>query len=198
METQAHETTSGKTLTELNGVDLGKLKETIFSIQKDPKLANFKFRTSNEWVNAGYNRGEVKPFYGVGKEFDERAVRFTLEADEPDVLLGTDKAPDPAEYVLEALSACMTSTIVYHSAAKGFTIKKLNSTYEGDVDLQGFLGLSDKVKKGFKEVRVKFNVETDATEKDLRELITFSPVYEMISAGVPIKVDFNITKPVLS
>ena len=197
METQIQGATRSENVHQLNGVNLEKLKETISAIKQDPSLAAFKFRTTNEWVDAGYNRTEVKPFYGA-KEEHGKDVRFTLEADEPEILLGTDRAPDPAEYILQGLSACMTATIAYHGAARGFTIKKLNSSYEGDVDLQGFLGLSDKIKKGFSEVRVKFNVETDATEKDLREIIKFSPVYEIVSAGVPIKVDFNITKPLLS
>ena len=197
MEPQAQETNPQKSLSELNGVNLERLSETINAIKSDSNLAHFKFRAANEWVSCGYNRTEIKPFYGAGKEFSDRDVRFTLEADSPEVLLGTDKATDAVEYLLQALSACLTTTIVYHSAAKGFTIHKLSSTYEGDLDLHGFLGLSDKIKKGFSEIRVKFNVETDANESDLKELIKFSPVYEMVSAGVPVKVDFNVTKPTL-
>lgn len=196
METQMQEST-GKA-TELNGVNLEQLQKTISDVRANPKLANFKFRTTNDWVNGGHNRTTVKPFYGLEKDFTERDGKFTLEADTPEVLLGTDKAPDPVELTLHALSACLTTTIVYHAAARGITIRNLNSSYEGDLDLQGFLGLSDKVKKGYKEIRVKFNLETDAKESDLREIIKFSPVYEMISAGVPIKVDVNISKPVLS
>jgi uncharacterized OsmC-like protein len=198
MEQQVQGTDSGRNVKELNGVNLDRLNETVSNIKADLSLAKFKFRAENHWVNGAYNQIDIKSFYGAGKEWNDRDVRFSIEADSPDVLLGTDKATDPVEYLLGALSSCMTTTIAYHAAAKGITINKLSSTYEGDIDLQGFLGLSDKEKKGFKEIRVNFNVETDAKETELREMIQFSPVYEMISAGVPVKVNFDIKKPTLS
>ena len=198
METQIQGTDSNRGVNEINGVNLERMNETVSGIKADPSLAKFKFRSENEWVNCALSSIKIKPFFGCGMEYSDRDVRFTLEADSPDILLGSDKATDPVEYLLGALSACLTTTIVYHGAAKGIAIKKLSSTYEGDLDLQGFLGLSDKTKKGFQEIRVKFNVETEASEATLRELIKFSPVYEMVSAGVPIKVNFNITKPTLS
>lgn len=198
METQVQNTDSGKNMNKLNGVDLDRMQETVRNIQADQSLAKFKFRAENNWVTCAYNTIDIKPFFGCGKEYDERDVRFTIEADSPDILLGTDKATDPVEYLLGALSSCLTTTLAYHGAAKGITIHKLSSTYEGDLDLQGFLGLSDKVKKGFSEIRVNFDIETDANEAALRELIKFSPVYEMVSAGVNVKVNFNIKKPTLS
>jgi uncharacterized OsmC-like protein len=197
METQIQGTASGR-VNELNGVNLERLNETVSAIKVDPSLAKFKFRADNTWVNCAHSRIEIKPFFGGGKEYSDRDVRFSLEADSPDILLGSDKATDAVEYVLAGLSSCLTTTLAYHGAAKGITISKLSSTYEGDLDLQGFLGLSDKVKKGFQEIRVNFNIETDASEATLRELIKFSPLYEMISVGVPVKVSFQITRPILS
>ncbi|MCM2350477.1 MAG: OsmC family protein [Bacteriovoracaceae bacterium] len=196
MEPQMQETTK-RTVKELNGVNLDALNSTIEGIKKNSELATFKFRAKNDWVSGAFNRTVIKPFYGAGKEYTDRKERFTIEADGPEVLLGTDKAADAVEFVLHALSACITTTIAYHAAARGITIKSLNSLMEGDLDLRGFLGLGD-VRRGFKEIRITFNVETDAKEDVLRDLIKFSPVYEMISAGVPVKVDFKINKPVLS
>lgn len=187
MEQQIQGSDSGKNVKELNGVNLERLNETVSNIKGDLDLAKFKFRTENHWVNGAYNRIDIKPFYGCGKDYNDRDVRFSIEADSPDILLGTDKATDPVGYLLGALSSCLTTTIAYHSAAKGITINKLSSTFEGDIDLQGFLGLSGTVKKGFKEIRVNFDFEINASESELREIIKFSPVYEMVSAGVPVK-----------
>lgn len=198
MDTQQQNTSSERGFNELNGVNLDKMNETINAIKENASLAEFKFRCNNEWITGGDNRIDVKPFYGCGEEYKERDPRFTLESDPPEVLLGTDKGADPVEYVLVALSSCITTTLSYHGAARGIAIHNMSSTYEGDLDLQGFLGLSDKVRKGYSDIRIKFNVETDASEADLRELVKFSPVYEMISAGVPVHIDFNITKPKLS
>ena len=110
-----------------------------------------------------------------------RTVPFTLEADEPAVLLGTDKGANPVEYVLHALVSCMTTSMVYHAAARGIEIESVSTSLEGDLDLQGFLGLSDDVRKGYSTIRVNMDVASKGSEQDLRECISFSPVYEMIS-----------------
>lgn len=198
MESQSQNTTQEGRVNELNGLNLDSLAETINAIKANPDLAEFKFRCENKWVTCGHNRIDIRPFYGAGKEYSKRDVRFQFEADEPEVLLGTDKGANPVEFVLAGLSACLTTSLAYHTAARGFTIHNLSSKYEGDLNLQGFLGLSDKVKKGYKDIRIIFEIETDATEADLRECAKFSPVYEMVSCGVPVKIDFNIKKPKLS
>jgi len=78
-----------------------------------------------------------------------------LDADEPPLLLGTGKRPNPVEYLLTALAACVTTSLVYHAAAKGIVLKSVESRLEGDIDLQGFLGLSEDVRKGFQGIRLK-------------------------------------------
>jgi uncharacterized OsmC-like protein len=198
METQRQEPIRSRGIQEVNGVDIARLNETIAAIKKNNQLSRFKFRASNEWVMGAHNRSTIKPFYGAGEDYSVRQERFVLDADAPDVLLGTDTAADPVEFVLHALQSCMTTTMVYHGAAQGINISKLESTVEGDLDLQGFLGLSESTRKGFQELRVTFNVECDASEGQLRELIKFSPVYEMVSASVPINISFHINKPILS
>lgn len=183
-------------LSELNGIDIDKGVETVKAIKEAPDLATFKFRSENEWLSGFHNRSVIKPFYGAGKEY-AGGDRYSLESDAPLVLLGTDQAADPVEYVLHALSACMTSTLAFHCAFKSIGISKMTSSLEGDIDLHGFLALTE-VKKGFSEIRATFNIETEASEETLREFLKFSPVYEMVSASVPIKVSFNLTKPMLS
>lgn len=90
-----------------------------------------------------------------------------FDADEPPLLLGKDHAANPAEYVLHALVACLTTSLVYHAAARGIRIESVESTLEGDLDLQGFLGLSDQVRRGYKDIRVNFVVKSDAGPEQL-------------------------------
>lgn len=198
MEPQTQDSPRSGTYKELNGVNLDAFHEAVNEVRVNPRLAVFKFRASNEWINGGINRSTIKPFYGKGKELESKEARFMIEGDEPEVFLGTDTAPNPVEYVLHALLGDMTTALIYHSAASGISIKSLKSNVEADLDIQGFLGLSKTTKKGYKEIRVKFVIETNAQESDLKQIIKYSPVYEMISAGVPIKVEFEIKKPVLS
>lgn len=132
----------------INGVNVDELFNTINAVKKSPVIATFKFRASNKWIKGGHNRTSIKNFYGVQKDYPHKQP-FELDADEPPVLLGGDKAPNPVEYALTALAACVTSSIVYHAAAKGTRLNSVESRLEGDIDLQGFLGLSKEVPRGY-------------------------------------------------
>ena len=134
----------------VNGVNVTQLAENVNAIRNDPKPAKFKFRAKNKWIFGGHNQITIGQFYGTNQEHRLNQT-FKLEADEPPVLLGEDKGPNPVEYVLAALSACMTTTLAYHAAARGYRIDSIESEYEGELDLQGFLCLRDDIRKGLPE-----------------------------------------------
>jgi len=175
----------------INGVDVNKLFETIDAIKKNPVIATFKFRASNKWLDGGHNRTTIKNYYGTQQDH-ERKEPFVLDADEPPVLLGNDQGPNPVEYALTALAACVTTSIVYHAAAKGVRLNSVESRLEGDIDLQGFLGLSKEVPRGYKEIRMYFKIDADAPDEKLEEIVqlgpTYSPVFDTITRAVPVKV----------
>jgi len=175
----------------INGVDVDKLFGTIDAIKKTPVIATFKFRASNKWLDGGHNRTTIKNYYGTQQDH-ERKEPFVLDADEPPVLLGNDQGPNPVEYALTALAACVTTSIVYHAAAKGVRLNSVESRLEGDIDLQGFLGLSKEVPRGYKEIRMYFKIDADAPDEKLEEIVqlgpTYSPVFDTITRAVPVKV----------
>ncbi len=175
----------------VNGVAVDKLFGTIDAIKKTPVIATFKFRASNKWLDGGHNRTTIKNYYGTQQDH-ERKKPFVLDADEPPVLLGNDHGPNPVEYALTALAACVTTSIVYHAAAKGVRLNSVESRLEGDIDLQGFLGLSKEVPRGYKEIRMFFKIDADAPDEKLEEIVqlgpTYSPVFDTITRAVPVKV----------
>ena len=173
----------------LNGVDVTEMEDLIADIKEDSKIANFTFRASNDWLNGANSLTRLDSFYGAGKEWEHEET-FSVEADEPKVMLGSDKAPSPGELVLSALSSCLATSIAYHGAAKDIKVDSISGEYEGDVDLQGFLGLSTTVNKGFKEINVSLKVKTSADESIVEELVKMSPVYEMLTN--PVKVNLEI------
>jgi uncharacterized OsmC-like protein len=176
----------------LNGVDTERLSRTIEAIRADPQLAGFQFRVRNGWLRGGHNRTEVKGFFGAGQEDLSRERPFLLDSDEPDVLLGTDLAANPVEYLLHALAGCLTTTMVYHAAARGIRLESVESKIEGNLDLRGFLGLSKAVPVGFQSIRVEFLVKADVSDEVLGELgriaQAHSPVYNTLTRGVPVTV----------
>ncbi len=174
--------------TAMNGVDVEKMGATVQAIQGQPDLAKFRFRATNTWVSGGQNQTTVKEFYGAGQEDTTRTEPFVIGADEPPVLLGKDESANPAEYVLHALASCLTTSMVYHAAANGIKIEAVDSEYEGDIDLHGFLGLSKQVRPGYQNIRVNFKIKSDAPANKLRELMKFSPVFDVITNPVPVSI----------
>lgn len=177
--------------TVLNGVPVDQLFGTIEAIEKDTSLASFKFRARNRWIDGGHNRSTVKEFYGAGQEDTTRAQPFVMDADEPPVLLGKDRGANPVEFVLHALAACITTSMVYHAAARGIRIEEVESSLEGDLDVRGILGMSEDIRRGFEQIRINFKIKADVADEQLQELLDmgtkYSPVFDIVTNQTPVK-----------
>lgn len=171
-----------------NGVDVGALFATIAAIKADPEIAEFRFRASNRWLGGDRNLTTVTGFFGAKQE-QPHAQPFEMECGEPPVLLGQDRGANPVEFLLNALIGCLTTTMVFHAAARGIEIGSVESTLEGDIDLRGFLGISAEVRKGYREIRVKMRVQSKGSPAVLRELAQYSPVFDVCSRALPVRVE---------
>ena len=107
-------------------------------------------------------------------------------------MLGVDTGPNPAEFLLHALAACLTTSIVYVAAARGVELTSVESTLEGDLDVRGGLGIDESVRNGFEQIRATFDVKANAPEEKIREVIkrakARSVVFDSITRGVPVEV----------
>jgi uncharacterized OsmC-like protein len=175
-----------------NGVDTQTLFATLDAVKAQPELGAFQFRVGNRWLGGAHNRSTIRDFYAAGGEDTSRTAAFELDAGEPAILIGTDTGPNPAEYLLHALAACLTTSLVYVAAARGVHLTRVTSSVQGDMDVRGALGLSDEVRNGFERIRVSFVVEGDAPPEKLRELVerakARSAVFDMVTNGVPVAV----------
>lgn len=176
-----------------NGVDVNRLTETIDAINQDPELARFRFRASNTWDDGARSSTRIQHFHGVGQEDTSRAEAFELDADEPDVLLGSNQAPNAVEAVLHALASCLGVGFVYNAAAEGIDVRSLEFDVEGELDLRGFLGLSEEVRPGYQNVRVDYRVECDAPDDRVDALCAHvqrtSPVLDLLRNPVEVTVE---------
>lgn len=176
-----------------NGVNTEQMFGTLDAVKADPALAKFQFRARNRWIDGSHNRSTIRDFYAAGQEDTSRSEDFVLDAGEPAILLGSDTGPNPAEYLLHALAACLTTAIVYVAAARRVHLTEVESTIEGDMDVQGTLGLSDEYRNGFEHIRISFRVKGDAPDEKLREVVARaaqrSAVFDMVTNGVPVAVD---------
>lgn len=170
-----------------NGVDVGRVMDLISAIESDSEYAKFQFRATNQWVDGGQTRSRIKDFYAGNAEDTTRKQAFVLDSDEPVIAAGQDSAPNAMEYVLHALAACMTASLIYHAAVRGIDIEAVESSYTGDMDVRGLLGLADNVRKGFSRVTVTMRVRSAASVDELTELALFSPVHDIISNSLPVE-----------
>jgi uncharacterized OsmC-like protein len=180
--------------TALNGVDVDQLFGNIDAIKDGPVLGKFKFRANNKWINGGHNQTTIKNFHGLQQEHDH-ADPFELDADEPPLLLGEDIGPNPVEYALTALAACVTTALVYHAAAKGIKLNAVEARLEGDIDLRGFLGISDDVRRGYENIRIYYKIDADVPDEQLEELVQmgtkYSPVFDTITNPVTVTAQLD-------
>lgn len=176
----------------LNGVDVPALFGTIDAVRAAPEIARFQFRAQTRWVDGTYNRTTIDSFHGAGAE-QTRVEPFVVEADHPTVLVGQDRAPTPAEHLLQALGSCLMSGLANIAAARGIELGEVTARVEGDIDLRGILGLDDGVRNGFEQVRITFHVQGDAEARELASLVEQarrrSAVYDVVTRGVPVAVD---------
>jgi len=175
----------------VNDVNITQLGETIHNVRQDPQLAAFKARAKNKWISGTFNKITIDDYY-LAKEEQKHKQSFQINADEPPILLGQDRGANPVEILLGALSGCMTTTLAVYSAVQDLKVESIQSEYEGDLDLQGFLGIREDVNTGYNEIRVKFKVKGDATEEQIREMVKKSPVYDTLIR--PIKIKINVEK----
>ena len=172
----------------VNGIHMQTLLGTVNAIEQEPDLGASKFRASNVWLGGNHNRSTITGFYGAKQEIAHKK-KFILDADEPPILAGNDEGANPVEHLLNALAACVTTSMVAHAAVRGIQIQALESELEGDIDLRGFLGLADDVAKGFTDIRIKFKVKADVKNLDrLKRLTAFSPVLNTITQGAPVDI----------
>lgn len=187
------------TTTVRNGVDVGALLTTIDAIKADAALAGFTFKASTAWREGTHSTARIGSFVHAGAEDGSRDRGFTLEGDEPAVLLGHDHGPNAVELLLAALGFCYSVGYVANAAARGIELEEMSYEIEGDIDLRNFLGVSDEARPGFTQIRATAHVKApNATEAELTELCSYvqatSPVRDVLANGVDVRTTIQVER----
>jgi uncharacterized OsmC-like protein len=180
-------------MTEVNGLDVDELSGMIESIAEDPEQASFTFRAETEWTGGFASETHIGEYEQNGTTIE--SPEFTVTGDEPEAMLGDRTGPNAVEHLLAAIGSCLSVTYAGHAAAKGIQIEDMRFEFEGDLDLRGFLGLSDEVRPGYDEIRATTHIESDAAEEQLRELheevTETSPLYDNVTNEVSLDFDLQ-------
>lgn len=176
-----------------NGLDLVQMTQTVDLLKKNPSMAQFEFRASNQWINGGENRSTIRGFYGAGMEDQSRTADFVFSNGEPPVLLGHNEGANPVEFLLHALAGCVTTTTVLHAAARGITIRKLSTRLTGNINLEGLLNLNEDAIVGYEQIRIVMDIDADCSDEELDDLLDFakdhSPVCNTVCRPVPVVLE---------
>lgn len=177
-----------------NGVDVQNLVATIEAVKNDPALAEFQFRASTKWHSGAHVRTHIQGFHGVKQEDQSRQQPFVLEGDEPPVLLGSNQGANAVELLLAGLTACLSVGIAYNAAARGIVIEAMRLDVTGDIDLHGFLGLSETIRAGCHVIDIACHIKSDASDSAIADLLEHvqktSPVTDMVRHPTPVHVKF--------
>ena len=121
---------------------------------------------------------------------------FSVEVDEPPVLGGTDRAPNPVEYALAALATCQEITYRLHAAALGIALDDVRVELKGDIDLRGFFAVDPGVRPGFSKISGTVHFDSTASEDDLRRLKdtvdAHCPVLDLFRNATPVQLDVAV------
>ncbi len=150
--------------------------------QGPPKVG---FRVKTDWQ--GQTRSETT--------IDSCTIRdkavprsFTILADEPHEMLGTNAAPTPQELLMSAVNACMVVGYVGQAALRGITLSSCRIETEGEIDLRGCLGIDEKVPPGFRRLTYTVFLEGDGTREQLED------IHQAVMATSPNY--FNMAQPI--
>lgn len=169
----------------VNGIDLEAMDETVAAVARDPARGRIELAVKTEWT--GQTRSETTvECCTVGGEPVERC--FTITADEPRELFGSNTAPSPQELLMSAVNACLVICYVSQAAVRGIRLDSCRIETHGELDLRGFLGLDEAVLPGNRRITYRVFIEGDGTRDE------FEKIHAAVQATSP--NFFNMAQPI--
>ncbi len=167
-----------------NGVNVGALLAAREALKSAPEAAKFKWRASCKWQNGTHSVTKVKGFHGLGEE-QKHKTEFSFDADHPEIFASEDLGATPVEYVLVGLASCLTAGVAAVAQNRGIQLRSVEAKLEGSMDIQGILGIDSDVRNGYDDIKVTFNIDADASKKEIEALVAQSQkrsaVYDIVT-----------------
>lgn len=175
-----------------NGVDVNALLGAREALTESPEGAKFQWRATCNWVNGTHCHSEVEKFQGLGGSQSHKR-RFNFDADHPEIFAAQDKGATPVEYMLVGLASCLTAGVASVAQHRNIQLNSVRATMEGDMDIQGILGIDSDVRNGYQRINVTFDIDADASPEDIEALVAQSQkrsaVYDIITNPTVIQVE---------
>ena len=175
-----------------NGVNVEALLAAREALKDAPEAARFKWRASCKWQNGTHSQTKVQGFHGLGEE-QKHKTEFSFEADHPEIFASEDLGATPVEYVLVGLASCLTAGVASVAQNRGIQLRSVEARIEGSMNIQGILGIDSDVRNGYEDIKITFNIDADASKKDIEALVAQSQkrsaVYDIITNPTNVEVE---------
>src|ERR671913_2589370 len=177
-----------------NGVNVEALLGAREALGGAPEAAQFVWRASCEWLNGTHSSTNVEDFFGLGGEQNHR-TKYSFDVDHPEIFASEDNGATPVEYILVGLAGCLTAGIAAVAQNRNIQLHKVKATVEGGMDVRGILGMDSDIRNGFSDIKVKYQIDADASEDDIKALVAQSQkrsaVYDIITNPTDVEVEVN-------
>jgi len=165
------------------GFDLAQLQGLIGAVQETPAAGQTVWKARTAWQRGFQSQAQIRT--------------FTIPMDEPSALGGSDTAPNMVEMVLGAYGCCLTTGYVMNAALQGIELEAVEIDVEGDLDLNGFFGLSEEAWPGYTDVRARVHLSAPkATTEQLQALHALvtktSPVGCILERPVRVSAELDL------
>jgi uncharacterized OsmC-like protein len=175
-----------------NGVNTEALLGAREALTQAPEAAEFTWRASCSWIHGTYSRTTVEGFSGLGQEHARKSV-FTFEADHPECFASEDRGATPTELALAALASCLTGGLAAVAQHRAIQLESVTATIEGNMNILGILGADPDIRNGFSDITVRFEIDADASDDDIRALVAQSQkrsaVYDIVTNPTNVTVE---------
>jgi len=177
-----------------NGVNVEALIAAREALSKAPEAAQFKWRATNEWKYGTHSQSTVEGYFGLGQEQRHKKA-FSFDADHPAVFAAEDNGITPVEFVLVGLASCLTAGIAAVAQHRNIQLRSVKATIEGDMDIQGILGIDSDIRNGYNGIKVTYDIDADAKREDIEALVAQSQkrsaVYDIVTNPTNVTVVVN-------
>ena len=165
------------------GFDLAQLQGLIGAVQETPAAGQTVWKARTAWQRGFQSQAQIRT--------------FTIPMDEPSALGGSDTAPNMVEMVLGAYGCCLTTGYVMNAALQGIVLEAVDIDVAGDLDLNGFFGLSAEAWPGYTDVRARVHLTApQATTEQLQALhdvvTKTSPVGSILERPVRVSTELDL------
>jgi len=175
-----------------NGVNVDALLAARAALTQAPEAAQFKWRATSEWLSGTHSRHTVAGFHGLGGDQKHRQT-FQYDTDHPELFASEDNGATPVEYVLVGLAGCLSAGIAAVAQNRNIQLRSVKATLEGGMNIQGILGIDEKVRNGFDGIKVHYDIDADATPEQIAALVAQSQKRSAVFDIVTNPTDVHVT-----